>query len=309
MYKGYGVHHIAVGVKNLERMKSFYQNVLLFDNLFVDFPEAEYPALNEVVRSPNPRYTAILFSQAAGGIIVELVQMVNPVPRPIRKDFRYGDIGLAKMTIAVSAVEDIIKELKGRIDFCSKPKSVMIPGYGEYRFVYCKDPEGNMIELISGPETAVKDRFGGVPWVGVCVTDLERSVPFYQKMGGFDSFFINTHESFSGLVDDVSGGQNTKVRSCILKSSQAEGMIELFEVMEPRGRSLPFGTKWGDFGYAQVCLNGKQGDDIFEMASYFEKEGMAFLSGPQLMHDEREGAFFYMKDPDGIPVEFLVFLK
>ena len=309
MYKGYGVHHIAVGVKNLERMKSFYQNVLLFDNLFVDFPEAEYPALNEVVRSPNPRYTAILFSQAAGGIIVELVQMVNPVPRPIRKDFRYGDIGLAKMTIAVSAVEDIVKEFKGKIDFCSKPKSVMIPGYGEYRFVYCKDPEGNMIELISGPETAVKDRFGGVPWVGVCVTDLERSVPFYQKMGGFDSFFINTHENFSGLVDDVSGGQNTKVRSCILKSSQAEGMIELFEVMEPRGRSLPFGTKWGDFGYAQVCLNGKQGDDIFEMASYFEKEGMAFLSGPQLMHDEREGAFFYMKDPDGIPVEFLVFLK
>ena len=309
MYKGYGVHHIAVGVKNLERMKSFYQNVLLFDNLFVDFPEAEYPALNEVVRSPNPRYTAILFSQAAGGIIVELVQMVNPVPRPIRKDFRYGDIGLAKMTIAVSAVEDIVKEFKGKIDFCSKPKSVMIPGYGEYRFVYCKDPEGNMIELISGPETAVKDRFGGVPWVGVCVTDLERSVPFYQKMGGFDSFFINTHESFSGLVDDVSGGQNTKVRSCILKSSQAEGMIELFEVVTPRGRSLPFGTRWGDFGYAQVCLNGKQGDDIFKMASHFEKEGIEFLSGPQLMGDEREGAFFYMKDPDGIPVEFLVFLK
>jgi hypothetical protein len=45
------------------------------------------------------------------------------------------------------------------------------------------------------------------------------------------------------------------------------------------------------------------------MAAYFEKEGMEFLSGPQLMHDEREGAFFYMKDPDGIPVEFLVFLK
>ena len=55
MYKGYGVHHIAIGVKNLEHMKSFYQNVLSFDNLFVDFPEAEYPALHEVVRSPNPR--------------------------------------------------------------------------------------------------------------------------------------------------------------------------------------------------------------------------------------------------------------
>ena len=309
MYKGYGVHHIALGVKNLERMKSFYQNVLSFDNLFVDFPEAEYPALHEVVRSPNPRYAAILFNQSAGGIIVELVQMVNPIPRPIRKDFRYGDIGLAKMTIGVSDVEDIFEELKGKIDFFSKPKSVLIPGFGEYRFVYCKDPEGNMIELISGSKITVKDRFGGVLSVGVCVTDLKRSISFYQKIAGFDAVLIESHESFSGLVDDVSGGRNTKVRSCVLKSSQAEGMIELFEVVEPRGRSFPFGIKWGDFGYAQVCLNGKQGDDIFEMASYFEKEGIEFLSGPQLMRDEREGAFFYMKDPDGIPVEFLVFLK
>jgi len=44
-------------------------------------------------------------------------------------------------------------------------------------------------------------------------------------------------------------------------------MIELFEVMEPRGRSMPFAAGWGDFGYLQVCLNGKQGDDIFQMAS------------------------------------------
>lgn len=309
MYKGYGVHHIAIGVKNLDRMKSFYQNILSFDNLFVDFPEAEYPALHEVARSPNPRYAAILFSQSAGGIIVELVQMVDPVPRPIRKDFRYGDIGLAKMTIAVSGVEDIFEEFNGTINFCSEPKSVMIPGYGEYRFVYCRDPEGNMIEFFSGPKTTVQDRFGGVLWVGISVTDLKQSLLFYQKVAGFDSVFIRTHESFTGLVDDVSGGQNTKVRSCVLGSSKAEGMVELFEVMEPRGRSLPFGTKWGDFGYAQVCLNGKQGDDIFDMASHFEKEGIEFMSGPQLMHDEREGAFFYMKDPDGIPVEFLVFLK
>ena len=63
------------------------------------------------------------------------------------------------------------------------------------------------------------------------------------------------------------------------------------------------------FNHTQVCLNGKQGDDIFQVASYLENEGMECMSGPQLMGDEREGAFFDMKDPDGIPVEFLVFLK
>jgi hypothetical protein len=86
-------------------------------------------------------------------------------------------------------------------------------------------------------------------------------------------------------------------------------MVELFEVTHPRGRSTPFATRWGDFGFAQVCLNGKLGVDIFEVGAYFEKEGIEFICPPVLMHDDREGAFFYMKDPDGVPIEFLVFLK
>jgi catechol 2,3-dioxygenase-like lactoylglutathione lyase family enzyme len=309
MYKGYGVHHVAVGVKNLETTRSFYRDVLEFKNVFANFPEAEYPALQEVVRTPHPVYAAILFNQAAGGIIVELVQMVNPVPRPIRNEFRLSDIGVVKITIAVKEVERLYEELKRSVNFCSRPKSAVIPGWGEYDFIYCRDPEGNFIEFVSGAKVPTQNRFGGVRWVGISVTDFDRSLAFFQKYLGFDTLFINPHETFSGLVDEVSGGKHTKIRSCVLACSKAEGMVELFEVLEPRGRSIPFGTRWGDFGYLQVCLNGKQGDDIFEIAAYFEKEGMEFLSGPQLMHDERKGAFFYMKDPDGIPVEFLVFLK
>ena len=309
MYRGYGVHHVALGVKSLKTMTSFYRDVLEFSEVFVDFPEAEYPALHEVVRTPHPVFAAILFTQTAGGIIVELIEMVDPMPRPIRKDFRYGDIGVAKITIAVSNVESLYSELQNKIDFCSVPKALAIPGWGDYHFVYCRDPEGNFVEFLSGGKVSPRDKFGGVLWVGISVTDLERSIPFYQKVAGFDTVFINSHEQFSGLVDDISGGKKTRVRSCVLASSKAEGMVELFEVMEPRGRSLPFATRWGDFGYLQVCLNGKQGDDISQIAAHFKNEGMEFISGPQLMHDEREGAFFYMKDPDGIPVEFLVFLK
>lgn len=238
-----------------------------------------------------------------------MVQMVDPVARPIRKDFRYGDIGLSKMTIVVSNVEKLFKDLEGRIDFRSTTKSVKIPGWGEYRFVFCKDPEGNLIELVTTQKMFLHDGFGGFVWVGISVTDLTRSIAFYQKYAGFDKVFIDIHEGFSTLVDEIAFGEKTKVRSCVLANSEAEGMIELFEVKEPRGRSIPFASRWGDFGYLQVCLNGKQGDDIFRMATYFENEGLEFISGPQLMRDEREGAFFYIKDPDGIPVEFLVFLK
>jgi hypothetical protein len=129
---------------------------------------------------------------------------------------------------------------------------------------------------------------------------------FYQKYAGFDTVVINVHEKFSGLVDEVSGDKQTKVRSCLLASSHGNGMVELFEVLKPRGRSIPSFTMWGDFGYWQVCLNC---DNVREIAAYFEEEGIEFFTRLQLMHDEREGSFIYVQDPDGIPVEFLGFLK
>ena len=309
MHKGYGVHHNAIGVKDLKVMRPFYEKTLEFNQIFVDFPQAEYPALHEVVRAPHPVYIAPLLYQEAGGVIVELTQMVEPAGRPIRKDFRYGDIGQAKMTIAVGDIEKVYRELKGQVNFPFRPRRARIPDWGEYRFVYCRDPEGNLIELASSEKLPVKHKYGGVQWVGVSVTNLERSLAFYQSYGGFDQVFMAPHESFSGLVDEVSGGKGTRVRSCVIGSRAGGGKLELFEVLEPRGRSIPFATRWGDFGYLQVCLNGKQGDDIFQIAAYFEKEGIEFASGPQLMHDERQGAFFYMKDPDGVMVEFLNFLK
>jgi catechol 2,3-dioxygenase-like lactoylglutathione lyase family enzyme len=306
MYKGSGTHHVAIGVKSLQTMKPFYQDILEFNKIFDEFAETEHEAMHKLFRMPHVVFKGIMFQQETGGIFVELIQMTNPAPRPIRKDFRYGDIGAAKITIAVSDVERLYRELKGRLNFCSKPKLAVIPGWGDYHFIYCKDPEGNIIEFISGANVQVQDRFGGARWIGVSVTDLQRSKSFYQKYLGFDIVVINNHQSFSGLVDEISGSNQTQVRSCLLANSEGGGMLELFEVLTPRGRSIPFATNWGDFGYLQVCLYC---DNIHEMAAYFEKEGIEFLCEIQMIDDgtpENAGMFMYIKDPDGIPVEFMV---
>ena len=81
--------------------------------------------------------------------------------------------------------------------------------------------------------------------------------------------------------------------------------IELFEVSEPRGRSIPFATHWGDFGYLQVAFSC---DDIHGMVSYVKAAGVGLLCGPKVMDGgipDHPGEFVYAKDPDGIPVEFL----
>ena len=300
------VHHVAIGVQNLKTMKAFYQNILEFNRVFLEFEESEHEIMHEVLRMSHVVFSGIIFNQEEEGILVELIKMTDPDPRPIRKDFRYGDIGVSKITIGVSDLDYLYRKLEGKIGFCSKPKLAKVPGWGDYYFVYFRDLEGNLIEFVSESSGQFRYRFGGVRSVGVGVTDLKRSMSFYRKHLGLDRVVIDSHESFSGLVDEVSGGTRTQVRSCVLANSKASNMVELFEVIRPRGRSIPFGTNFGDFGYLQICFSC---NDIEEVAAYCETEGIEFLSKPQLMDDgipEHKGSFLYAKDPDGIPIEFLV---
>ncbi len=307
MFKGKGVHHVGVGVNNLETIVDFYQNTIGFTDVFVEFPESSHDSMFEVFRKPNIVFSGTMICQKAGGLIVELIRMVDPPSRPIRKDFKYGDIGVAKIAIAVSDVKQIYHELKGNVNFCSEPKVTSITGWGDYQFVYCKDPEGNLVEFVSSPKIPVNDKFGGARWIGASVTDLERSKQFYQKYLGFDTVVIDTHENISGLVNEISGGVDTEVRSCILANSNGGEMLELFETLRPRGRSIPHSTIWGDFGYMEICL---ECDDIHGMSKYYEDEDMEFLCHPNMVppdeadFDGYDAWFMYIKDPDGIPIEF-----
>jgi len=305
LYEIAGVHHVAIGVKDLETMESFYTGLLGFQTTPQGSPAGPQEIMSGITRGVTPVFAARMLSQGTDAIVVEFLQMVTPVPRPIRRDFRYGDIGANKMAVAVSDVNELYSELKNKVDFCFSPRSVELPGFGAYNFVYCKDPEGNLIEFVSGEKLPTDNKIDGVRWVGISVTDLDRSLTFYQKYTGFDTLFVKPHEHFSGLVDEVSGSKQTKVRSCILASGKGGGMVELFEVLEPRGRSIPSYTMWGDFGYLQTCMICK---NVPEIAAYFENEGLEILLELQRMPGP-EVSFTYVRDPDGVPLEFLSFGK
>jgi len=300
MFKGSGVNHIGMGVNDLNRMKEFYGQTLAFNQPMAVFEDTWNP-MSEMFRGSTHKLDGIMFSQEAGGVVVELIRMAVPLPKPIRNGTRYGDIGVNKMTIAVSDIDQFFKEYQDKVIFCSEPKAATIPGWGAYRFVYARDPEGNLIEFISGAEGG--GIFGGCQWIGVSVTNLERSKAFYQDHCGFDTVVVKTHENFSGLVDEVAEAKNARVRSCILSNSHGGGKLELYELVEPRGRSIPFNARWGDFGCLEVCLTI---DDVFHTAKELAAAGIEFLSHPTCMDaPEGEAWFLYAKDPDGIPVEMI----
>lgn len=299
----HGVHHIAIGVKSLRSMRSFYEKVLEFNHVLAEFPRGRHESLEEIFRMSPVEFAGVIFRQEAGGIFVELIEIVNPPPRHIHSDFRYGDIGVNKVTIAVPDVGQFYLEMKNQINFCAEPKITGLPAWGDLHFVYCKDPEGNLIEFVSEPDMKIQNKYGGARWLGVGVSDLQRSKSFYQKLG-FNKIVIEPHEMFSGFLDDVIGEKNTQIRSCLLANSKNPGMLEIFEVMKPRGRSVPFFTHWGDFGYLQISLNAM---DISAIETYCQKERIETLCKPQKADDKLAPSLMYFKDPDGIPVSCMVF--
>ncbi len=299
------VHHVAIGVRDLGGMVAFYRDLMGFTEVFAEFAESEQEIMREVTRSSRTVFYGATLQQKAGGIMIEFIRMVDPVPRPIRQGVRYGDIGVSKITLSTEDVGSAWEALRDRVDFCSVPRTTEIPGLGTYQFVYCRDPEDNLVEIRSGAAGAGQ-MFGGACSAGVAVSDLDRSLCFYRDFLGLQ-VVADVHESFSGLVDEVAGSVGSRVRSCLLSADgETQGMIEIFETLDPRGRSLPFSALWGDFGHLQVAFDCK---DIQRTAGDLVQAGMSLLCGPKVLdagpgHPD-PGEFVYARDPDGIPIEFV----
>jgi catechol 2,3-dioxygenase-like lactoylglutathione lyase family enzyme len=294
-----GVDHVGLSVRDMEAMKTFYRNVLGFNGVFAEMPEDDHQAMHEFLRNGRTVHSAITLTRETGSLSVALFHTTYPVPRPIRKDFRYGDIGVSKITFGVPDVRDFWEKHAEAARLCSFPKTASVGDQRDYQFVYGRDPEGNLIEFTSEDNTL------GFLSIGIAVTDLERSLLFYRNILGFDKTVIAPHESFSGLVDEVSGESGTQVRSSLIANSKGKGMLEIFEVMKPRGRSIPFDAQWGDFGYLQVCLYGT---DNKALSAQIETEHLDITLPLQLVDDpEYPASFMYLRDPDGIPVEIVFF--
>ncbi len=299
------VHHLAIGVRDLGTMMGFYRDLMGFTEVFAEFAESEQAIMCEVTRSPRTVFYGATLQQRAGGIMIEFIRMVEPAPRPIRRTVRYGDVGVSKITLATKDVGLVWEALRDRVDFCSVPRTTEIPGLGTYQFVYCRDPEGNLVEIRSGA-SGIEQMFGGACSAGVAVSDLDRSLPFYRDFLGL-KMVVDIHENFSGLIDEVVGSVGARVRSCLLSADgEEQGMLELFETLDPRGRSLPFAALWGDFGHLQVAFDC---EDVDGIAGELVQAGMSLLCSPKVLdagpgHPD-PGVFVYARDPDGIPVEFL----
>jgi catechol 2,3-dioxygenase-like lactoylglutathione lyase family enzyme len=149
----------------------------------------------------------------------------------------------------------------------------------------------------------------GLHHVSIGVSDLKRSLPFYQEVLGFKKklFDITWKDSAMGQVI----GRSVKIRSVLLANDIGGGAIKLVQLFADyeghighKARPIPSDRRWGDAGHLEVAV---EAGDIERTYRELKGKNVEFLLSPQHWYipGTLEGRYFYLKDPDGVLVEVI----
>lgn len=132
----------------------------------------------------------------------------------------------------------------------------------------------------------------GVEHVGLSVSNLERSIAFYQDLFGLKLVRVIESDADSLL------GKVTAMPGCVARIAHLESekaMLELFEYSVPRGEPIPGGRRrQADLGHVHA---GFTCDDVRGDYSRLKAQGVEFLSEPV---EFRPGVWIvYFYGPDG----------
>ncbi|GMN09268.1 hypothetical protein MTsPCn9_02760 [Croceitalea sp. MTPC9] len=282
-----GIQQIGIGVTNAKEVFNWYKNHFGFDILvFEDTSEAalmtQYTA--DQVMS---RYALLAMNMKGGGGL-EIWQFKDRTPKPQITDFKLGDLGINMMKLRNT---DIIL-----------PSSCL------------KDPWGNWIQSVQDNYTFCnyKDRNGGVMGAVIGVSNMEKSLLFYQGLFGLDK--IKSDET--GVFDDfknIPGGTSKYRRVLISRNTSTVGgfgkllgpfELELIQVIDRTPSKIYEDRIWGDLGYIHLCFD-VAGMDALKKASQSIGHPFTVDSANSFDMGEASGRFGYVEDPDGTLIELV----
>ncbi len=301
-----GIQQIGIGNNSVYDTWSWYRKHLGMDvPVFDEAAEAEL-MLPYTGGKPRSRH-AILALNMMGGGGAEIWQYTTRKGASPSFQIKAGDLGIY---IAKFKSKDIHKSH----DFLSKDNevsAVMTSPEGKQHF-YLKDIDGNLIEMVESDNWMSKklSHSGGVCGAVIGVSDMDKSIAFYNNVLGYDSVVYDKQgaQSDFSFFDD---GQ--PIRRVLLRhSAPRKGAfsrlfgsteIELIQSTDRTPQKIFKDRMWGDMGFIHLC---------------FDITGMDALRGTCIANDcpftvdsgdfdmgEAAGQFAYIEDPDGTLIEFV----
>jgi catechol 2,3-dioxygenase-like lactoylglutathione lyase family enzyme len=188
------VFHLNVNCSNLERSLTFYRDLLGLQTVVRTTPAEPQPGAAFGLETAQWDAWILADGRGLDGVAIDLLEW--QVPPPTGKPYaKANELGLARIGITTSDIDAAYERLvTAGVDCYGAPHSVDVEGVPPMKAFVCEDPDGTLIELMSGETDRVSVAI-------VNVSDFERSIEFYEQVLGFKTLarFGSGERDGSGL--------------------------------------------------------------------------------------------------------------
>lgn len=304
---------MGIGVPNVQEIWKWYREHFGVDvRIFEEAAEA--PLMTRYTGDVVHSRTATLALSMEGGGGFEIWQFTSRPTEKSKTPVLLGDYGLFACRIKSKDVMHTYNFLKGKgVNVLSEPQ--LLPD-GTKHFLLL-DPNGNLFDIVEGSgwfmDTKFEGKTGGVAGSMIAVSDIDKALPLYQQILGYDKIVYDTTDTFAAF-DKVPNG-NTKLRRVLLAHSEdrkgpfakllGPTQIELIQAIDRTDSKSIFKDRfWGDWGFIHLCFDVQGMDDLQKEC---EALGYPFTvdSGATFDMGEAGGRFSYIEDLDGTWIEFV----
>ena len=307
-----GIQQVGIGVGNFEQAWKWYIDMFQMDIKILEDDTVAEHMLPYTGQSPQKRHACVTINLQGGGGF-EIWQYSERKPQPIGFDIQVADLGVFVAKLRCYDVKAFHQQLSAKYD---KVGPIATAPDGSQTF-FVEDPFGNYFQAVEDETICVKTGFpsGGVAGMMVGATDVEKALPVYQDILGFDTIIYDK----TGIFEDLAflRGGDQRYRRVLLKNKQPRkgpfsnllgpGSIELVVALDRQPRKIYEGRYWGDPGFIQICMDTI---NMRELEAYCQSKGFPFTvdscaGQSQFDMGEASGHFTYIEDPDGTLIEFV----
>lgn len=312
-----GIQQIGIGVENFAEAWRYYIEVFNMDIRILEDDKVAELMLPYTGGKPQKRRAAIALNLQGGGGF-EIWQYSDRKPKPADFEIQAGDLGVFAAKIKSKDVEKTYElfSKKPNINLLGKPE-ISIDGNKTF---FMKDPYGNIFQIVH--DTTIyrnEGRLtGGIVGAMIGVTDIEKAMPIYRDILGYDIVIADETGTFNDIKVLPSGeGQfrrrilsHSKPRQGSFSELFGKSYIELVQPLERAPRKIYEGRFWGDPGFIQICFDVRNTDALRkkceEMGYPFTVDSSrSFKEGESFDMGEAAGQFAYIEDPDGTLIELV----
>ena len=136
---------------------------------------------------------------------------------------------------------------------------------------------------------------------GITVSNLERSLAFWRDVLGFE-FSHRAHQR-GEMAEQITGVKDAELKLAVLKAPSGH-KIELLEYLAPADRKKDVDLRPCDVGHIHVALTVENLEPLLERIA---ASGWKAAGKPQTLTAGPNAGkrVIYVRDPDGITIEFM----